>query len=113
VQEVFARIRDERPRIDILVNAVWGGYERMMVDGEFTWAKPFWEQPLWRWDAMFEAGVRAYYRDSQLVAPRMIVQRSGLIANISHWPRRHTVATPPTESQKRQRIRSRPIWRTS
>jgi NAD(P)-dependent dehydrogenase (short-subunit alcohol dehydrogenase family) len=85
VESVFARIRAEAPRIDILVNAVWGGYDRMIVDGEFTWAKPFWEQPLWRWDAMFAAGVRAYYRDSQLVARTMVAQQSGLIVNISHW----------------------------
>ena len=51
----------EGEAIDILVNNVWGGYERMIEDGEFTWGKPFWEQPLWRWDAMFAAGVRAHY----------------------------------------------------
>ena len=55
--------------VDILVNNVWGGYERMVDNGEFTWAKPFWEQPLWRWDAMFSAGVRAHYHASQLAAP--------------------------------------------
>jgi len=32
-------------------------YERMMVDGEFTWPKPFWEQLLWRWDSMFDVFV--------------------------------------------------------
>lgn len=55
--------------IDILVNNVWGGYERMVDNGAFTWPKPFWEQPLWRWDAMFSAGVRAHYHASQLAAP--------------------------------------------
>jgi NAD(P)-dependent dehydrogenase (short-subunit alcohol dehydrogenase family) len=71
--------------IDILVNNVWGGYERMVDNGEFTWMKPFWEQPLWRWDAMFSAGVRAHYHASQLAAPGMVVRRRGLIVNISHW----------------------------
>jgi dehydrogenase/reductase SDR family member 1 len=85
VEQLFAAIHREVPAIDVLVNAVWGGYERMMVDGEFTWAKPFWEQPLWRWDAMFDAGVRAYFRDSQLAARGMLAKRSGLIVNISHW----------------------------
>ena len=75
----------EARTIDILVNNVWGGYERMIEDGNFTWPKPFWEQPLWRWDAMFGAGVRAHYRASQLAAPAMIAQRSGLIVNISTW----------------------------
>ena len=73
----------ESHTIDILVNSVWGGYEGMVEDGAFTWLKPFWEQPLWRWDAMFGAGVRAYYHASQLAARSMIAQRRGLIVNIS------------------------------
>lgn len=39
--------------------------------------------PIARWDAMFEAGVRAHYVSSMLAAPLMIAQRSGLIVNIS------------------------------
>lgn len=71
--------------VNILVNNVWGGYERMVEDGNFTWPKPFWEQPIWRWDAMFNAGVRAHYRAAQLVAPGMIASGRGLIVNISFW----------------------------
>src|SRR5205085_4316509 len=71
--------------IDILVNNVWSGYERMIDQGAFTWTKPFWEQPLWRWDAMFSAGVRAHYQASQLAAPSMIAKGRGLIVNISFW----------------------------
>ena len=85
VTAAFERIARETHRIDILVNNVWGGYERMIEDGVFTWSKPFWEQPLWRWDAMFGAGVRAHYHASQLAAPGMIARRRGLIVNISHW----------------------------
>jgi NAD(P)-dependent dehydrogenase (short-subunit alcohol dehydrogenase family) len=85
VDAVFDRILQEATMVDILVNGVWGGYDNMMEGGEFTWGKPFWEQPLWRWDAMFAAGVRAHYRASQLVARRMVEQGHGLIVNISHW----------------------------
>jgi dehydrogenase/reductase SDR family protein 1 len=85
VVTAFARILRETPGIDILVNNVWGGYERMVDNGVFTWSKPFWEQPVWRWDAMFSAGVRAHYRASQLAAPSMIAKRRGLIVNISFW----------------------------
>ncbi len=85
VTTAFERIAHETPGIDILVNNVWGGYERMVDDGVFTWGKPFWEQPLWRWDAMFSAGVRAHYHASQLAAPTMVASRSGLIVNISFW----------------------------
>jgi dehydrogenase/reductase SDR family member 1 len=85
VADAFGRILREAGTIDILVNNVWGGYERMIDNGEFTWGKPFWEQPLWRWDAMFTAGVRAYYQASQLAAPAMIAGGRGLIVNISTW----------------------------
>ena len=85
VEAAFERILRDAKSIDILVNSVWGGYERMIENGQFTWSKPFWEQPLWRWDAMFSAGVRAYYHASQLVARTMIAQRRGLIVNMSFW----------------------------
>jgi len=85
VDAAFDRILGEGTAIDVLVNSVWGGYERMIDDGVFTWPKPFWEQPLWRWDAMFAAGVRAYYQASQRAAASMIARRRGLIVNISFW----------------------------
>jgi dehydrogenase/reductase SDR family member 1 len=85
VEAAFNLIVGEANAIDILVNNVWGGYERMIEDGKFTWSKPFWEQPLWPWDAMFSAGVRAHYQASQLAAAAMIAQRRGLIVNISFW----------------------------
>ena len=40
---------------------------------------------MWRWDAMFSAGVRAHYRASQLASQAMIAKRQGLIVNISFW----------------------------
>ena len=85
VEAVFQRILLEQPAIDILVNNVWGGYEHMVENGEFTWPQPFWKQPLWRWDAMFAAGVRANYAASRLAAPSMLAQNRGLIVNISFW----------------------------
>jgi len=84
VEAAFARVTQDGA-LDILVNNVWGGYERMVDNGEFTWMKPFWQQPLWRWDAMFTAGVRAHYQASQLAAPGMVARGRGLIVNISHW----------------------------
>jgi dehydrogenase/reductase SDR family member 1 len=84
VETAFAQIAEDDV-IDLLVNNVWGGYERMVDNGEFTWMKPFWQQPLWRWDAMLGAGVRAHYQASQLAAPGMVARRRGLIVNISHW----------------------------
>jgi dehydrogenase/reductase SDR family member 1 len=85
VERMFAQISHEQNRIDVLVNNAWGGYENMMENGEFTWSRPFWQQPLWRWDSMFQAGVRAAYVASRLAAQFMLATRSGLIANISFW----------------------------
>jgi dehydrogenase/reductase SDR family member 1 len=85
VAAAFARVRSERGRLDILINSAWGGYERMVEGGRFTWAVPFWEQPRWRWSAMMDAGVRAAFVASQEAARLMVPQRRGLIVHISHW----------------------------
>ena len=95
VEGAFGSIQRERGRIDILVNNVWGGYERMMEDGQFTWPRPFWQQPLWRWDAMFAAGVRAHFAASRLAAPGMIDRKRGLIVNISFWAAQKYVGNVP------------------
>ena len=84
-EAAFERIAGEVDAISVLVNSVWGGYEGMIEEGAFTWPKPFWEQPMWRWDAMFGAGVRASYHASQLAARRMAARGSGLIVHISFW----------------------------
>src|SRR5689334_4039569 len=47
--------------LDVLVNSAWGGYQQMVEGGQFTWAVPFWEQPLHRWTSMMDAGVRAAF----------------------------------------------------
>jgi dehydrogenase/reductase SDR family member 1 len=85
VAEVFRQIDEQVGRLDILVNVAWGGYERMVEDGRFTWASPFWEQPSWRWDAMITAGVRAAFVASQHAARRMIPAHRGLIVHVSSW----------------------------
>jgi dehydrogenase/reductase SDR family protein 1 len=92
VTAAFGRIVREDQPIDILVNNVWGGYEGMVENGAFTWGKPFWEQPLWRWDAMFAGGVRACYHASQLAAASMVPRKEGLIVNISTWAAQKHIA---------------------
>jgi dehydrogenase/reductase SDR family protein 1 len=82
---VFEHVFAHEGRLDMLVNCAWGGYERMIDDGQFTWPLPFWQQPPWRWDAMFDGGVRAAFVCSQFAARRMHEQRHGLIVNVSFW----------------------------
>jgi len=85
VEKTFKKIVRANKRIDILVNNAWAGYENMMEGKKFTYINPFWEQPFWRWDAMFDTGVRAAYTASALAARQMTKQKSGLIVNISFW----------------------------
>lgn len=80
---VFDRVKTEAGRLDILVNSAWGGYERMVENGEFTWTLPFYQQPAHRWAAMIDAGVRPAFVCSQHAARVMIGQGRGLIVNIS------------------------------
>lgn len=84
VEAAFKQIAKEK-RIDILVNNAWGGYEKMQEGKNFTYFNPFWEQPFWRWGAMFDAGVRAAYTASAHAARMMTKKKSGLIVNISYW----------------------------
>jgi dehydrogenase/reductase SDR family member 1 len=82
---VFQTIEASGQGLDLLVNCAWGGYERMVEDGVFTWPAPFWEQPRHRWTSMIDAGVRAAYVCSARAARLMVAQRTGLIVNISFW----------------------------
>jgi NAD(P)-dependent dehydrogenase (short-subunit alcohol dehydrogenase family) len=85
VEALFEQIAREQGRLDILVNNVWGGYEHFFDGTEFWKERGFWSMPLSRWDAMFQAGVRAHYIASVLAAPLMIAQGDGLIVNISFF----------------------------
>jgi NAD(P)-dependent dehydrogenase (short-subunit alcohol dehydrogenase family) len=81
----FERIASDGGGLDVLVNSAWGGYERMVEDGKFTWTAPFWDQPAHRWTSMMDAGVRAAFVCGSHAARMMVPARSGLIVNISFW----------------------------
>ena len=95
VESAFARVRSDQGRLDVLANSVWGGYEGMIENGQFTWTRPFWQQPVFRWDAMFSAGVRAYFVASRLAAQLMVTARSGLIVNVSFWSAQKHIGNVP------------------
>lgn len=88
VDAVFAQIRSDHGRLDLLVNNVWGGYEHS--ECKPLAMAPFWEQSLQQWDRMFTAGVRAHLTASRLAAPLMVPHRRGLIvgttANLDALP---------------------------
>lgn len=84
----FAQVADAAGGLDVLVNGAWGGYERMVEDGAFTWGAPFWEQPLHRWHGMIDQGLRAAFVCSQAAARLMVPAGSGLIVLLSFWAAR-------------------------
>ena len=86
----FERVRQAAGGVDVLVNGAWGGYERMVEDGRFTWAAPFWDQPTHRWRGMIDQGLRCAFTASREAARLMVPRRSGLIVVLSYWAaRRH------------------------
>lgn len=82
VEALFARVRAERGRLDLLVNNVWGGYEGRPLGIPMS---PFWEQPRAQWHGMFVAGLRAHLTASQFAAPLMLPQKCGLIVSTIAW----------------------------
>ena len=84
VEALFARVKQEQSRLDVLVNNAWGGYE------QFDWSRfgaPFWDQPMRLWSGMFESGVRAHLVATRLAVPLMLPQRQGLIVHTTAWDR--------------------------
>ncbi len=81
----FAQIGREAGGLEVLVNSAWGGYEKMLENGQFTWPLPFWEQPEHRWASMMDAGVRAAFVSACHAARMMLPKRKGLIVNLSYW----------------------------
>ncbi|KAL4442691.1 hypothetical protein ABPG77_006685 [Micractinium sp. CCAP 211/92] len=84
VAALFERVQREQGRLDLLVNAVWGGNELPSLQAD--WGQPFWEQkelPAAGWEAMFTAGVRPALIAAHHASRVMATQQSGLIVNVS------------------------------
>ncbi|MGV9676843.1 SDR family NAD(P)-dependent oxidoreductase [Nocardia sp. NPDC003482] len=77
VAELFATIRRDHGRLDILVNNVYNS------PASARWlGKPFWEVPPRAWDESFDIGVRSHYVAAFHAAP-LLIESGGLIVNIS------------------------------
>lgn len=78
VADLFARVRREAGRLDILVNNAFS------LPEDLTEAKPFWEKPLSNWE-MVDVGVRSNFVAAWHAAKIMVPQKSGLIVAISGY----------------------------
>ena len=78
VEALVERVLAEQGRVDVLVNNVFSAPALSQWLG-----KPFWELPVEAWDEVIDVGLRSHYVAARAVAPAMIAQGGGLIANIS------------------------------
>ena len=83
VASLFEGVRRDHGRLDLLVNNAWGGYEDYAHHGgdASVFDAVFWEQPIERWDKMWQAGVRATLATTKAALPLMFPQRKGIIIN--------------------------------
>jgi NAD(P)-dependent dehydrogenase (short-subunit alcohol dehydrogenase family) len=78
VAALFAQVKREQGRLDILVN------NAMAIPAELTQPGSFWEKPLSDWE-MIDVGVRASFVGAWHAAKIMVPQKSGLIVAISGY----------------------------
>ena len=70
VEELFARVRREEPRLDLLVNNAFGSPEQRVL-----WSgRRFWEIPVALWDDLIDVGLRSHFIASRHAATTMIEQ---------------------------------------
>lgn len=77
VEQLFARVRGDHGRLDVLVNNVYNSPAAARWLG-----RKFWEVPAKAWDETFDIGVRSHYVASVFAAP-LLIEAGGLIVNIS------------------------------
>ena len=77
VERLFARIRKEQDRLDVLVNDVWGG------DALTEWGSPFWTLSTARGLELLERAVHSHLITSRQGAPLMIERNAGLIVEVT------------------------------
>ncbi|MFB4298666.1 SDR family NAD(P)-dependent oxidoreductase [Actinomadura sp. NTSP31] len=78
VEALFARVRRERGRLDVLVNNAFS------IPADLTDPAPFWEKPLSDWE-MVDVGVRSHYVAAWHAARIMTPRKSGLIVAVSGY----------------------------
>jgi NAD(P)-dependent dehydrogenase (short-subunit alcohol dehydrogenase family) len=78
IAALFAQVKAEQGRLDILVN------NAMAIPPEMTQRIGFWEKPLSNWE-IFDTGVRAAFVAAWHAAQIMAPQKSGLIVALSGY----------------------------
>ena len=77
VERLFARVRTEQGRLDVLVNDVWGG------DALTEWGSPFWTLSISQGQELLERAVHSHVITSRHGAPLMVERNAGLIVEVT------------------------------
>jgi NAD(P)-dependent dehydrogenase (short-subunit alcohol dehydrogenase family) len=77
VERLFARVKEEAGRLDILVNDIWGG------DDLTEWGTPFWKLDPSKGFTLLESAVTTHILTSRYGVPLMIERGSGLVVEIT------------------------------
>lgn len=88
VKKLFAQVKAEQGRLDILVNDIWG------ADHLTAWGNKFWEISVADGLRTIQLGVHSHIITSRWGAPLMVEQGSGLIVEITdgdNWNYRGTL----------------------
>lgn len=87
IEALFAQVKQQQGRLDILVNNAFAAHDEMTTGGVF------WEKPLALVD-MWKVGLRGAYVASYYAAPILAEQKHGLIVFTSAAGARHYVFGP-------------------
>ncbi|MDE2907073.1 MAG: SDR family oxidoreductase [Acidobacteriota bacterium] len=77
VERLFAGVRTEQGRLDVLVNDVWGG------DALTEWGSPFWALSIPQGQELIERAVHSHIITSRHGAPLMVERNAGLIVEVT------------------------------
>ena len=77
VARLFARVRREQGRLDVLVNDVWGGDDLMQ------WGVPFWQLDMKKGQTMLKRAIWAHVLTSRYGVPPMVERKTGLVVEVT------------------------------
>src|SRR5689334_4233866 len=79
VEALFARVRREQGRLDLLVNNALGSPDQRVLWG----GEKFWRVPISLWDDLVGVGLRSHFVAAWHAAPIFVEQGRGLIVNVA------------------------------
>jgi NAD(P)-dependent dehydrogenase (short-subunit alcohol dehydrogenase family) len=86
VEQLVARIRGERGRLDILVNDVWG------AENLKEWNKPVWEHDLANGLRILDLGVHTHLITAHFALPLLIERPGGLLVEVTDGTEEYNAA---------------------